>query len=73
MVLIFNLYFDSKGPQAPSLSNLTQHAIIVSNSKYYGQEPKQCIKDREALRMALLKAGWHFGMFLYIHFLDFMS
>ena len=42
----------------------TYHAIIVANANYEGRtvDTKQCIKDREQLRMALLKTGWKYGM-----------
>ena len=55
----------SKGTLVPSLQNVTCHAIIVSNSVYdgIGIKAQQCIKDRETLRMALLKTGWKCGMF----------
>ena len=48
-----------------SSDDTTCHAIIVANANYEGHtiDTKQCIKDREQLRMALLKNGWTCGMF----------
>jgi len=48
-----------------SSEGTTYHAIIVANANYEGRtvDTKQCIKDREQLRMALLKNGWKCGMF----------
>jgi len=58
--LCVNSAEDNEGTQVPSLQNVTCHAIIVSNSVYdgIGIKAQQCIKDRETLRMALLKTGW---------------
>lgn len=55
----------SLGLHADSSEDETFHAIIVANSNYEGRtvDTKQCIKDREKLRMALLKTGWKCGMF----------
>ena len=47
-----------------SSEDATYHAIIVANANYEGHavDSKQCMKDREQLRMALLKTGWECGM-----------
>lgn len=49
-----------QGLHADSSEDETFHAIIVANANYEGRtvNKKQCIKDREKLRMALLKTGW---------------
>lgn len=43
-----------------SSEDVTYHVIIVANANYDGHavDSKQCMKDREQLRMALLKTGW---------------
>lgn len=62
-----DLFYHSKSPglHVDSSEDTTCHAIIVANSKYEGHtvNTMQCIKDREQLRMALLKTGWKCGMF----------
>lgn len=51
---------DMQGLHVDSSEGTTYHAIIVANANYEGRtvDTKQCIKDREQLRMALLKNGW---------------
>lgn len=48
-----------------SFEDTTYHAIIVANANYEGPmvDTQQCMKDREQLRIALLKTGWKVGMF----------
>jgi len=64
-LLFFFSHSKSVGLHVDSSEGTTYHAIIVANANYEGRtvDTKQCIKDREQLRMALLKNGWKCGMF----------
>ena len=61
----FFYHSESLGLHVDPSKDTTYHAIIVANANYEGRtvDAKQCIKDREQLRMALLKTGWECGMF----------